>query len=143
MRATLPRIEADRADHDAVVARFRLAGRECRVVRAPGERDGAGLEAIGALTVEGRRYSVLVDDAAPAAAACPDPLEALTPRELEIALLVARGEEAKAIARSLRISFHTVRVHVCRIYAKLGLHKQTELAACIAARLATAPARAE
>ncbi|HEX8468621.1 MAG TPA: LuxR C-terminal-related transcriptional regulator, partial [Allosphingosinicella sp.] len=68
----------------------------------------------------------------------PDPLELLTSRELEIALLIAAGQEAKAIARRLRISFHTVRVHTGRIYAKLGLHKQTELAARVAARFGAA-----
>jgi len=48
---------------------------------------------------------------------------------------VAEGHaDAKAIARRLRISFYTVRVHLSRIYCKLGLHKQTELTACVAAR---------
>ncbi|MCZ7659417.1 MAG: helix-turn-helix transcriptional regulator [Xanthobacteraceae bacterium] len=48
--------------------------------------------------------------------------------------MLAGGHETKSIARRLRISFHTVRVHLGRIYAKLGLHKQTELAARVAAR---------
>ena len=51
-----------------------------------------------------------------------------------MALLVAAGYGTKAVARRLRISFHTVRVHICRTCAKLGLHKQTELAARMGAR---------
>ena len=44
------------------------------------------------------------------------------------------GHGSKEVARRLRISFHTVRVHLARTYAKLGLHKQTELAARMGAR---------
>lgn len=85
---------------------------------------------LGSLRLGGRSYAVVELGAAPA----PDALDQLSPRELEIALLVAEGRDAKAIARRLRISFYTVRVHLGRIYCKLGLHKQTELTACVAAR---------
>jgi DNA-binding NarL/FixJ family response regulator len=97
--------------------------------------EGSRSEAVlGTFSVAGRRYAVIGSDPVPAG---PDPVELLTPRELEVALLVAAGHETKSIARRLRISFHTVRVHVGRIYAKLGLHKQTELAARIGARFGT------
>jgi DNA-binding CsgD family transcriptional regulator len=113
-----------------VIARFFIGGVGCVVV--PCNEHAVGPEHyLGTLTIAGQCYDVL---SAGSALPTPDPVEVLTPRELEIALLVAAGFEAKAVARRLRISFHTVRVHVGRIYAKLGLHKQTELAAQIGAR---------
>ncbi|MBD0273320.1 MAG: helix-turn-helix transcriptional regulator [Acetobacteraceae bacterium] len=102
--------------------------------------DGAGPPdeaAIGRLEIDGRDYVVV--RAGPLAD--PTALDRLTPRELEIALLVAEGRDAKDIARRLRISFHTVRVHLVRAYGKLGLHKQTELVACVAARYGAPPRR--
>jgi DNA-binding NarL/FixJ family response regulator len=112
------------------LARFRLGDVECVVV-APDEGEPVPAAALGSFTIGGQRYAVLRhDEPAPG----PDLVNVLTPRELEIAVLVAGGCETKAIARRLRISFHTVRVHLARTYAKLGLHKQTELAARIAAR---------
>jgi DNA-binding CsgD family transcriptional regulator len=115
---------------DAPLARFRLDGVECVVVALDEGRPPPDTM-LGALTVAGRRYAVLSQDEPSAG---PDLVNVLTRRELEIAVLVAAGCETKAIARRLRISFHTVRVHLARTYAKLGLHKQTELAARIAAR---------
>lgn len=48
------------------------------------------------------------------------PHEPLTPRELEVLALIARGMSNKRIASSLAISDNTVKVHVARILAKLG-----------------------
>ena len=113
------------------LARFRLNGMECVIVAAGDERTGSG-GVLGTFMLGGQCYAVLGET--PAATAAQDLVDVLTPRELEIAVLVAAGHECKTIARRLRISFHTVRVHLGRIYAKLGLHKQTELAARIASR---------
>lgn len=119
------------------LARFSIADLDCVVV--PMTRPGGGTEGVlGTLTVAGRQYAVIGKKRPEFE---PDLLTVLTPRELEVALLVADGKETKAIARRLRISFHTVRVYVGRIYAKLGLHKQTELAARIAARYGGVPER--
>lgn len=62
----------------------------------------------------------------------------LTEREGEIAGLLLRGHSAKSIARSLRISPGTVRNHMKRIYAKLGVSSQTELFAVFLDALAQA-----
>jgi DNA-binding NarL/FixJ family response regulator len=45
----------------------------------------------------------------------------LTPREREIARLVACGQPNKAIAAQLEISSWTVGTHLRRIYSKLGV----------------------
>jgi len=51
----------------------------------------------------------------------------LSEREREIVALVGRGYSATAVADKLVISPHTVNTHVQHIYAKLGIHKRSEL----------------
>ena len=48
----------------------------------------------------------------------------LSPREREVALLVARGLSNKEIARELGLSVGTVKLHVHSIFMKLGAHKR-------------------
>jgi DNA-binding NarL/FixJ family response regulator len=49
-------------------------------------------------------------------------LPTLTTREVEILELLTQGLRTKAIAAALRISDHTVKVHMKRVYEKLGVH---------------------
>jgi len=58
----------------------------------------------------------------------------LTVREAEIARLVAGGASNAGIAGSLTISEATVKAHLTRIYAKLGVRSRTQLAVVIGAR---------
>lgn len=53
--------------------------------------------------------------------------EHLSERELEVLLLVAEGLSNKQIAEHLYLSEGTVKVHVSRVIAKLGLERRTEL----------------
>jgi DNA-binding CsgD family transcriptional regulator len=53
----------------------------------------------------------------------------LSPRELQIARLVARGATNQAIARALDISTWTVSTHLRRIFAKLGVGTRAEMVA--------------
>lgn len=50
----------------------------------------------------------------------------LTPRELEVLAAMADGASNKAIARRLDISFHTAKLHVAAILAKLDADSRTE-----------------
>lgn len=52
--------------------------------------------------------------------------EALTPREIEVLQLLARGLANKTIAQELEISEHTVKFHVNSILAKLGAQSRTD-----------------
>lgn len=73
----------------------------------------------------------------------PDPADAtalLTAREREVLDLVATGQTNKEIARTLGVSPATVKAHVERIIAKLGVSDRTQ-AAVLAARSATSGAR--
>lgn len=58
--------------------------------------------------------------------------EWLTPRELEIATLAARGFASREIAAQLSISIRTVDNQLQRAYSKLGISKRSELAARLA-----------
>jgi DNA-binding NarL/FixJ family response regulator len=52
---------------------------------------------------------------------------ALTAREREIALLVARGWPNKQVARALGLSTGTVKMHLHRIFQKLGIANRRAL----------------
>jgi two-component system nitrate/nitrite response regulator NarL len=54
------------------------------------------------------------------------PVDALTPRELEVLRLLAEGLPNKLIADRLHISEHTVKFHVNALMGKLGAQSRTE-----------------
>ena len=70
----------------------------------------------------------LIEDFArrPAPREKPAALAELTPRELEVLRLVARGLSNATIARELVVGDATVKTHVARIFAKLDLHDRAQ-----------------
>jgi ATP/maltotriose-dependent transcriptional regulator MalT len=58
---------------------------------------------------------------------------ALSPRELEVATLVAAGKRNRDVAAALFVSEKTVESHLARIYDKLGVRSRAALAAIMAA----------
>jgi DNA-binding CsgD family transcriptional regulator len=84
------------------------------------------------LAVEGETADVII---------APAPIErhanadgALTPRELEVLVLLAEGASNKVIARRLGVSVHTAKFHVGRLLDKLDAVGRTD-AVAQAARL--------
>ncbi|MFB7882753.1 response regulator [Microbacterium sp. NPDC056057] len=57
----------------------------------------------------------------------PPELEALTEREREVLLLVARGRSNQEIADDLHISPHTAKTHVNRVMTKVHAHDRAQL----------------
>jgi DNA-binding NarL/FixJ family response regulator len=70
----------------------------------------------------------LIEDYArrPAKREQPEALTELTPRELEVLRLLARGLSNADIARELVLGDATVKTHVARIFAKLDLHDRAQ-----------------
>lgn len=56
------------------------------------------------------------------------PFDTLTPRELEVALLLNQGLRQEAIAKQLSLSAKTVNTHKTRLFEKLGIHDNIALA---------------
>jgi DNA-binding CsgD family transcriptional regulator len=59
----------------------------------------------------------------------PEPATSLSPRELEVARMVAKGYANKSIASVLDISSWTVSSHLRRIYTKLGVTSRAAMVA--------------
>jgi DNA-binding CsgD family transcriptional regulator len=64
----------------------------------------------------------------------PTPADGLSPREREIACMVARGYTNKMIASVLDISLWTVSTHLRRIFAKLGVSTRAAMVALVVDR---------
>jgi DNA-binding CsgD family transcriptional regulator len=117
------------------------AGRDlgpARGSRQPDEQVLLDLELLGVrcLLVRRAARAAALPGAAPGAKGAPPaagPLVALSPREREIARMVALGYPNKTIAGVLEISSWTVSTHLRRIFAKLGVTSRAAMAAQLAA----------
>ena len=83
-------------------------------------------EALLAPAVTRRLISEFARTRPPAAAAAPAALAALTPRETEVLRLVAGGLSNTEIAGQLTVTEDTVKTHVSRLLAKLGLRDRVQ-----------------
>lgn len=80
---------------------------------------------VGRIDLAGRHFLVLLsEEVAPGSR---DSADVLTPRELQIARLVARGCQNKQIAFELKISEWTVATHVRRILDKLAVDNRAAM----------------
>jgi DNA-binding NarL/FixJ family response regulator len=69
----------------------------------------------------------LAEDRPPGAPA-PTPSRALSPREVEVAALVAEGKTNREIAETLVLGERTVETHVANILGKLGFSNRSQIA---------------
>jgi len=63
----------------------------------------------------------------------------LTSREAEVANLVAEGLRNREISERLKLSTHTIKNYLYRVYEKLGISSRVELTAHVLARARTEP----
>lgn len=100
-----------------------LIGQACRAL---GDHDGARLEfsaaretfeRLGARPDLARLDRIVADSGAET--------HGLTPREIEVLCLIARGKANRAIANELHLSERTVHRHVSNIFTKLGVDSRT------------------
>jgi len=90
--------------------------------------DGRGV--LVDLEIDGVRCVVVRSGGEPAAEPRPRPRnEQLSPRELEIARLIAQGHPNKTIAAVLEISSWTVNTYLRRMFAKLGVTSRAAMVA--------------
>ncbi len=66
----------------------------------------------------------------------PSTIDALTPQELQIALLLAAGRTTREAAATLFLSPKTIEYHLRHVYQKLDIHSREELARALETRAA-------
>jgi DNA-binding NarL/FixJ family response regulator len=118
---------------DASIARFSVDGHVCFIVPEDAPEAAASDHIVGSVTVGQRRYSICSEQPDDADVA---PSTLLTPRELQIAVLIAQGFDDTSIGRRLGISLFTVTTHLRRAYSKLGVSSRPALASRIAGTVA-------
>ncbi len=133
-RLAAPMPDEDRRDHHALTQRVR---RHLGPAAADAERRiGRGLSAAQSLALA---HGVLdhgaldpsdgpPNTAPPEAPPVPDRANPLTPREQQVAHLVATGRTNRQIGRALGIAEKTTEVHVHHIIGKLGARSRAEVA---------------
>lgn len=75
-----------------------------------------------------RRLIARVSDGAGAREAARVALEALSPREREVAAAIARGQTNAEIAAALFMGVPTVKGHITQVMVKLGVTNRTQVA---------------
>jgi len=83
----------------------------------------------GLVTIPRREIAALLPEEEPIEASVGAPAESLTPREVEVLQLMARGLTNRQIARRLEISEHTVKFHAGAVLGKLSARSRAEAVA--------------
>jgi two-component system, NarL family, nitrate/nitrite response regulator NarL len=83
----------------------------------------------GLVTIPRREIAALLPDEDAVEASVTAPAESLTPREVEVLQLMARGLTNRQIARRLEISEHTVKFHAGAVLGKLNARSRAEAVA--------------
>ncbi len=137
LAAGLPRHQIPRSGPPVVVVADRPVQQAAfeREIRAWLPADSSAAELAAALLAVANDLIVLTPDQARRWLRPPPeenehiPVEALTPRELQVLRTLADGLGNKEIAQQLGISEHTAKFHVAQILAKLGANSRAEAVA--------------
>lgn len=120
------------SDHALVIRQMFAAGATGFVVKSAA---GAQLKRAIHIVVQGGKYlcpqaaQAINDDLSAGSSNSTDQIaHQLSRRELEVAIALAQGGSASAVAGQLHIAATTVEVHRRNILRKLGLHKTVDLA---------------
>jgi DNA-binding CsgD family transcriptional regulator len=120
--------------------RFQLCGRWYTITPHPRSQEqkesaGAGTDpandtSLGVLKIDGKCYCI-APSAGPrdgtSGESAPHPLNLLTQRELQVAVLVGSGLTNRQIAERLHISGWTVASHLRRIFSKVGVETRAAM----------------
>jgi DNA-binding CsgD family transcriptional regulator len=87
-----------------------------------------GFERLGAMPWAERARAELQATGEHTSPRDPTAAEHLTPQELQVALVVARGATNREAGAALFLSPKTIETHLGRVYRKLGVRSRTELA---------------
>jgi DNA-binding NarL/FixJ family response regulator len=87
------------------------------------QADAELIDAVRAVASGGRFVSALPD----IELGCDDPVDRLTPRELDVVKLIAEAYTNRQIAEILKVSEKTVESHRSNVFAKLGMRDRVEL----------------
>ncbi len=111
-----------------VYAALRVGASGFLLKDAPEEQLGAAIRiaADGGSTFAPSVTRRLIERFAGGEAPAPPSLDELTPRELEVLRMLARGLSNPEIAAELVVSEHTVKTHVARVLAKLNLRDRVQ-----------------
>jgi ATP/maltotriose-dependent transcriptional regulator MalT len=105
-----------------MVAQYRQFASDYRRLAAmlttPADKQALELLAIGWDRIAEKREAMLRSA---------EPNQCLSPREHQVALLVARGFSNKEVAHELGITDGTVKTHVHKIFQKLGVRNRTAM----------------
>jgi DNA-binding CsgD family transcriptional regulator len=108
--------------------RLQAAGRAAEAQRRL-EAAAAAHDSLGAAPWAERARAGLRTLGAPVAGA--RPAEGLTPKEHQVATLVAQGMSNREVAEALFVTEKTVEAHLGRVYRKLGLKRRGQLAGAL------------
>jgi DNA-binding NarL/FixJ family response regulator len=112
-----------RAESRELMARLRASVFEMKTHRARLRGEAHGHATNGVVSLNGRAPSL-------APASVDLHIEyGMTPREIEVAVLLTEGCSNRTIAHRLGISAHTARHHTQRVLVKLGVHSRAEAGA--------------